>query len=187
MFNSENMRLRRLERDDLPLLKKLKADSWEFTHRVSLLTNDIQEKWFERLPEDPHQPSTLILIAETGFSSEGCKLSKRVGCFKIWNIDWISRTAEVGWDIFKEYRGNGLGKTLVRIGCLLSFQVLNLNRIECEILETNGASRTCAENAGFVLEGTKRNSKVINGKHVNSHMFGLLASEYTKTGLLSPD
>jgi RimJ/RimL family protein N-acetyltransferase len=169
MFNYDGVEFLKLAKGDLPELWKLKQESWLNTHRITFNTMDEQEAWFETLDSHPHSPSQLILVAHGPVAN--------FGIFKILGVDYINRTAEVGWDVFEYNRGKGLGKKLVAAGSAFCFQILNLHRITAEILETNIASQKCAENAGYVCEGAKREAVHKQGVYVDSLIYGLLAAD----------
>jgi len=173
MFQHGDIILRKLQRDDLPTLLELKSESWETTHHVTIANLEDQERWFDSLDKNVHTPRNLMLIA--------CcpKIVKPFGVYKISDIDWVSRNCFAAWDVFKEFRGMKLGKPLVAAGTAFCFEVLNLWRVGCEILETNIASQKCAESAGFRLEGTKRESVVKLGKYINSGVYGVLEREFS--------
>lgn len=157
---------RKLEETDLEQLLSLKKESWLTTHKVTICNMQDQKDWFYKLSKDTHAPTSLILIAESD--------SHPIGCWKISNVDWVSRKADVAWDIFQEYRGKGLGAKLVAAGCQFSSKILNLRRLDAEILENNPASVRCAEKAGFVLEGNKRKAIFKDGSYLDSFVYGLL-------------
>jgi len=173
MFQHGNVILRKLRREDLPTLLDLKYESWGTTHQVTIANMEDQERWFESLDKNVHTPRNLMLMAHSP------KVVNPFGIFKITNIDWASRSCFAAWDVFKEFRGKKLGKPLVVAGTSFCFNVFNLHRVECEILETNIASQKCAESAGFKLEGTKRESIVKMGKYINSGVYGVLDREFT--------
>lgn len=158
----------KLTRRDLPLLWKLKQESWPFTHHITITTPEEQEKWFDSLDSHPHSPRNLVLVADGPVPN--------FGIFKIANIDYISRSADVGWDVFEENRGQGLGKQLVAAGAAYCVQTLNLRRLTAEILATNVISQKCAEHAGFVVEGRKREAIHKQGYYVDSLIYGFLAN-----------
>ena len=166
MFSYESLTLRKLDRKDLKLLSELKQESCFGTHHVTIVNDTDQERWFEGLDRHPHQPSNLFLIAECEFGS--------LGLFKLTGIDWVNRQTDVAWDIFKPHRGKGFGKKLVMAGTSFAFEVLNLHRLNAEILETNKASHKCADAAGYKLEGCKKKAIYKNGKYVDSLVFGIL-------------
>lgn len=172
MYRHQNIDLRKLREDDLNLLFALKSESWGSTHRISILTMEDQVRWYKSLDPDVHCPKNLVLVASPVKSGE------RIGIFKIFNIDWVSRTADVAWDVFKSYRKKGYGKKLVSAGSSFCFNVFNLHRLNCEILDINVPSSKCAIHAGFKKEGVKRQSVIKYGRYTDSIVYGLLADEF---------
>jgi RimJ/RimL family protein N-acetyltransferase len=166
MFTYQGIELRKLSREDLPRLLELKSESWPGTHRVAILNPSDQEAWFASLDQE-----NLVLVGST--AEQGS-----IGIYKVLRIDWQNRTAQVGWDVFQEFRGQGLGKRLVAAGTAFCFELLNLRRLDTEILETNRASRRCAEAVGFVLEGCRRQAVYRQRQALNSFCLGVLAEEF---------
>jgi RimJ/RimL family protein N-acetyltransferase len=167
------LNLKKASAKDLSDLLDLKNESWKATHRTMLSNIEDQISWFEKRSKDIHQPKQLTLIAH--------KEQIPIGLFALSNIDYISRTADVSWSIYVEVRKHGFGRVLVNCGCYFCFNVLGLRRISCEILENNEASKKCANHSGFVHEGTKRQSIFKDGVRLNSDLYGLLATEFTKS------
>jgi RimJ/RimL family protein N-acetyltransferase len=170
MYEHSEIILRKLEAANLVSVTELKRESWLFTHRVSIVNWDDQERWWKCLSgEDVHTPKNLVLTA----SQENTTF----GIYKILNVDYINRTADVGWDVYEKNRGKGLGKKLVTAGAAFCFDILNLRRLDAEILANNGASLKCAQNAGFSKEGVRRQAVHKLGEYVDSVVLGLLSSE----------
>ena len=115
-------------------------------------------------------------------SFPGRLLQKRnpvpIGDFKIQNIDWISRIGETGHDVFKDQRNKGYGYKIEEAGVDFCFEILNLHRIECEILQNNYASLLNVYKAGFSKEGNKRKTIYKNGIYLDSVVLGLLKEEW---------
>lgn len=163
---------RRLEASDLPDLTALKNESWFGTHRVSFVSDISQQKWLSGLDdEDIHAPRNLVLVA--GIQDT----EVNVGIFKVTGIDWQSGSAHVGWDIYKMHRGDGWGKKIVKAGVDFCFDVLNLYRLQAEILQENQRSLACAEAAGFRKEGVQRCAVLRNRKRFDSLVYGILNDE----------
>jgi RimJ/RimL family protein N-acetyltransferase len=160
--------LRKLQREELPFLLALKSDSGDKTHRVSILNEEDQNAWFDSLSHEAHCPTNLILTA----IKEG-----PIGVFKLFSIDWQNRSCEVGWDLFEPYRGKGLGKGLVQAGRDFAFQVLNLRRLDAEILSFHEASQKCAAAAGFLKEGVRRKAVWKRDSYYDSFCYGLVREE----------
>lgn len=164
----------KVSKDHLDMLLNLKTESWRTTHRISFLSMETQQKWYDSLmTEDIHCPKNLILIAT-------CEVDVHqddVGVFKLLNIDWYNRKADAAWDIFARFRGKKLGSRLVEAGVGFAKEALNLRKLNAEILENNPASLKCAERAGFVEEGVKREEVFRDGKYLDSLMLGCFISQ----------
>ena len=174
MFQFGDVKLEKLTDDHLKTLLHLKSESWETTHRITVANYDDQKRWFDSLDKDVHTPKNLMLLAN--HKSDPCW--KQFGIYKITNIDWANRTADVAWDIFKEYRGKKMGKPLVLAGTAFCFHIFNLHRLNCEILESNIPSQKCADWAGFKKEGVKRESVLKKGFFLDSGIYGVLERDF---------
>jgi RimJ/RimL family protein N-acetyltransferase len=160
--------LRKIEKHDLPKLKELKNESWFGTHHFTFLNDYDQEKWFEGLNRNTH----LILIAID------TKTNNEVGVYKFQNIDWYNRKYDSSHDVFKEYRGMGYSKPVLCAGTDFAFEIMNMNRIDGEVLENNEASMKSAIYAGFTKEGIRRKSIYKCGEYLDSIHIGLLREDW---------
>ena len=164
----EDFCFRKLEKSDLVNLKKIKDDSWLNHHNTAILNLDDQTKWFESLDDNATQPKNLVLVLSNK--------SDFVGVFKIFDIDWISQSANVGWDIISSKRGNGYGHKIVSSGKQFCFNKLNLRKLNCEILSNNEISIKCALKAGFILEAVKIESVYKEGRYLDSCVLSVIKS-----------
>ena len=169
-IHKEGIALKKIEREDLPLLKELKNESWFGTHSISFLNDLDQERWFEALDNRTH----LILIAIC------IEINKPVGVYKIQNIDWHNRTYDSSHDVFRSHRGLGYSKRVLCAGTDFAFEVLNMNRIDGQVLENNIASMKSAEYAGFTKEGVRRKCIYKCGEWLDSIHIGLLRGDWEK-------
>ena len=174
MYTYDGITLRKLRQETLPYLLELKNESYMTTHQSSVVNETDQQKWFDALDNHPNSPRNLVLEA----SLNDLNGHNTFGIFKLFGIDWVNRTAEVGWDVFKTFRGRRLGSKLVYAGTDFSFKIMALRRLNAEILVSNQASIRCAVVAGFIREGIKRQAVQKLGKYVDSAIYGALASEY---------
>ena len=186
-IHKEGITLRKLERKDLPLLKELKNESWFGTHNITFLNDLDQERWFEGLNHRTH----LILIAEgevdstnhteIGLQKVVARKNKKtvpIGLYKIQNNDWFNRTYDSSHDVFKHHRGKGWSKPVLVAGTDFAFEVLNMNRIDGQVLENNVASRKSAVYAGFQEEGIRRKSIHKCGEWLDSIHIGILREDW---------
>lgn len=170
-IHKNGIMLRKLERTDLNKLLELKNESWTGTHNVTIINIDDQIKWFDSM--DHHTKMFLIAVH--------VPTNTEVGLYKIQNLDWINRKYDSGHDVFLKHRGNGYGNLVLEAGVDFGFEILNMNRIDTEILENNLASIATAKYSDFVHEGTKRNAIYKCGSYINSLFFGLLRDDWIKS------
>jgi RimJ/RimL family protein N-acetyltransferase len=179
-IHKNGITLRKLEKKDLSLLKDLKNESWFGTHNITLLNDLDQERWFESLDSRTH----LILIAEVQIENSNNAVAKNskhttpIGLYKIQNIDWVNRRYDSAHDVFKPHRGNGFSKPVLEAGVDFGFEVLNMNRIDTEVLENNIASFKSAIWVGFIEEGRKRKCIHKCSEYLDSVFLGILKDEW---------
>lgn len=171
-FESSNLHFRKLSKAEISDLLWLKREDWTNTHHVSIINEDDQNKWFESIDDHPHSPRNLMLIASEWPGRDD------VGIYKISNIDWVNRSADVGWSVYESRRNKGFGKKLVAGGSSFCFEILNLHRLNCEILADNTISQKCAVFAGFVAEGVKREAVHRFGSSIDSYVFGMIRKDF---------
>jgi hypothetical protein len=96
MYKHKNgFTLKKLEKEDLHILKNLKNESWFGTHNISFVNDADQENWFQSLNANKN----LFLIAYKTDSNE------QIGLYKIQNIDWVNRRYDSAHDVFENQRG----------------------------------------------------------------------------------
>ena len=166
-LHKNGLRLRKVEREDLGLLLELKQESWFGTHHIAILNRADQEAWFDAIRG---RFDCLYLVAWDG--------DQAVGLYKAQNIDWVSRRFDAGHDVFERFRGKGYGHKVVEAGIDFGFEVLNMHRIDTEVLENNEASLRTVLRAGFVREGVRRQAVHKCGRYLDSIVFGLLRDEW---------
>lgn len=156
-----------LEKKDLGLMQSLKQESWFGTHGITFNNLDQQESWYNSI--DNHKNMFFIVKNQQG---------DYIGTYKISSIDWISRTYHSAHDVFKSQRGKGMSKPVLEIGVDFGFEVLNMHRLDTEVLENNIASLKTAEWVGFKKEGIKRKSIHKCGEYLDSICLGILKEEW---------
>jgi RimJ/RimL family protein N-acetyltransferase len=96
----------------------------------------------------------------------------------LWAIDLHNRSAHVGVSLRPAFRGCGLGTDTVRVLCRYAFAILGLQRLQIETLSSNAAMIATATQAGFVPEGTLRQSAWVDGQFADEVVLGLLARDW---------
>jgi RimJ/RimL family protein N-acetyltransferase len=100
-----------------------------------------------------------------------------LGTCDLRDIEPRARTAHTGIWIAKHSWGKGYGTDAMRAMCRYGFRVLNLQRIELLVYETNPAAIRSYEKVGFRREGTLRRAQFLGGRHIDAFVMGLLAEE----------
>lgn len=128
--------------------------------------------------------STIVMIAEdTSPASNIDELNRGkspIGLCILDNIDWPNASYDFSYGVFKQHRRKGWGLKLVQAVIDFGFEVMNLRRAGCEVLDNNERSLKCVEKVGMTKEGRKRAAVHRNGQEIDSIVFGLLRSEWEK-------
>jgi ribosomal-protein-alanine N-acetyltransferase len=86
--------------------------------------------------------------------------------------------AEIGYELAREYWGQGLMGEAIQALLTFGFDEIRLNRIEAHVLPDNVASARFLEKLGFQQEGLLREYEWVNGKFKDILMFSLLRKDY---------
>jgi RimJ/RimL family protein N-acetyltransferase len=166
-IHKNGIKLVKINKSDLGILKDLKNESWFGTHNISFVNDSDQETWFYNLDHN----KTLILKALND-------KNEFIGVYKINNIDWVNRKYDSAHDILENFRGKGYSKPVLEAGIDFGFEVLNMNRIDTEVLENNIASLKSALWVGFIKEGVKRKCIHKCGQYLDSIFLGIIREEW---------
>jgi RimJ/RimL family protein N-acetyltransferase len=137
MANTPRIRLRPIEREDLPRFVAWFADGEvrHFLARYLSMSMASEEKWFEETlarPED-ERPMAIDLHAGEG-------VWRHIGAAGYQSIDWRNRGAEVGLAIGEKSMWNqGLGTEVMEAMLRHGFETLNLHRIFLRVFAPTNA------------------------------------------------
>ncbi|MBU0512850.1 MAG: GNAT family N-acetyltransferase [Chloroflexi bacterium] len=175
MILGERIRLRALDKDDLPRFVQWLNDP-EVRHGLAMylpFSQTEEEQWFENMLKSPQEQHPLMIEIQAG---EDWVPVGNVGLF---GIDWRIRSAEVGIAIGeKKYWNQGYGTDALKLFLQHGFSTLNLNRIMLRVYETNPRAIRSYEKAGFVHEGRQRQAHFHNGEYVDVLLLSVLRSEW---------
>ncbi len=175
MIVGKNLRLRALEKEDLPKFVEWLNDS-EVTENLLLnhpFSLDSEEQWYEGVLKSPIYERPLCIEVRDG---EGWKM---IGNISAMDINWQYRNAEMGIVIGdKTEWGKGYGTQAMRLYIDHLFNQLNLHRVSLLVYETNPAGIRCYEKVGFKHEGTLREAIFKHGHYINVHMMSILSTEW---------
>ncbi len=104
--------------------------------------------------------------------------NKMIGTCGFTSFDNDNNSAEIGYVINPEYRGNGYACEALERVLGFGFEVLELNRIEAKYIVGNEASRRVMEKCNMKFEGVARSSMLIKGEYMDIGRCAILRDEY---------
>ena len=93
--------------------------------------------------------------------------------FNYWNRS--HDRAEISYDLSYHYWGRGIVSGAVSVLLDYGFSSMGLRRIEATVSKNNAGSVRVLEKNGFILEGTLRQQKYINGAYQDMDMYSVLS------------
>ena len=165
-------------------LKPLIASSLEQQKRVRDLRNQVSVRssmytdheiglpehlaWIERLRSDQRQIVFVVL------NSNGAPL----GVVSVNAIDTLHKKADWAFYLDEKERG-GLGAALEFTLIEYVFNELKLEKLNCEVIETNEAVVRLHKKFNFTVEGFRRDNIEKNGKRIGVYFLGLTRKDWT--------
>jgi RimJ/RimL family protein N-acetyltransferase len=90
------------------------------------------------------------------------------------------RGALMYW-IHPDHRGNGYVTEATELFLDYAFGECGFHKVTARVLESNEPSAGALEKLGFVREGTRRESSIVDGEYEDMYTYGLLAREWLDT------
>jgi RimJ/RimL family protein N-acetyltransferase len=178
MILGDQIRLRALRRDDLPLFVEWLNDP-EVTQGIMLylpFSDEDEEDWYEGMRKRPLEERPLVIEISTKDGWEP------IGNCRLFNINWHIRDAEFGIVIgAKQHWNKGYGTEALKVFLRHGFETLNLNRIALRVFENNPRAIRSYEKAGLVHEGKLRQAHYQSGKYIDVLVMSILRSEWSSS------
>lgn len=153
LLESEIVRLRALEPEDMDLLYKWENDTrvWKVSQTTAPFSRHILRQFIDSQKYDVFETRQLRLIIE---EKEG---GNAVGTIDLFDIDPYNRRAGVGILIHdKKDKCQGYASSALQVLIRYCFMILGLNQIYCNILFDNTPSLNLFRSKGFLTVGVKR-------------------------------
>lgn len=181
MISGKKVRLRAIEREDIPTFLKWLNDSevQRYLSRTPFPLSFAEEEiWFERQLNDER---SRIFAIET-------EKGVHIGNIGLHEIDYKNGRTNLGIMIGeKGYWDQGYGTDAVRTLLRFAFQELNLHRVSLEVFDFNKRAIRCYEKCGFRHEGVAREDTFRDGKRQDKILMGILHQEFEGDEYDPPD
>lgn len=179
MILGQRVRLRPIEKEDLPRFVKWLADP----ELRSYLDNHLpigqvqEERWFERNAGSGNEQAWAIEAQPP--DSVGPWV--HIGSCGYDHIDWRNRVGEVGIMIgAHDYWGKGYGTDAMQTLVAWGFYTLNLNRVQLHVFSDNDRAIRSYQKVGFVIEGRLRQANYYNGLYRDMLLMGVLREDWAR-------
>jgi len=175
MIYADRIRLRAIEREDLPRFVIWLNDP-EVRKGLMLyspLSLVEEEQWFDEMLKRPIDERPFLIEVQQG------EVWAPVGNCGFDKINWRCREGIMGIFIGeKQLWDQGLGTLTMNLLLRHGFNTLNLNRIALEVYENNLRAVRAYEKVGFVHEGRRRKAMYSDGKYIDIIQMSILREEW---------
>ena len=181
-LDTPRLRLRTIERDDVPALYAVFSDPRVMRYWSSAPMQDIAEA--VALHDDIVAMMRNDTLYQWGVERLGA--GTLIGTVTLYRIDVAHRRAEIGFALGSAYWGLGHASEAVGAVVAHAFDARGLHRLEADADPRNHASLRVLEKLGFVREGLARQRYQLYGELQDSVMLGLLAPDWRSRAAAAP-
>jgi diamine N-acetyltransferase len=174
MLDGQHVRLRAIERDDLPVLHELLDDDLEVMTRSSdepprpVTLAGLEQRFDEGL-EEPNGSAMRFGIELDGELIGECGLHV---------IDHYRRSCHLGIALGRAYWAKGLGQDALRTLIGFAFRDLGMHKVGLEVLADDERAVGAYRKVGFVEEGRLRDHSWFEGAFHDALVMGILRDEW---------
>lgn len=175
MLSGKSVRLRAIEKEDIPKLVSLRNEEETLINLFSRLPHPISTRAEELECEEgwkkKHKEDAGFLIEKLDGTIIGMCGTKKTR----WKDSETTVHIFVGGN---ENRGQGLGTEAMQLLVRFVFEQMNLRRIKLQVFSFNERAIKSYEKAGFKVEGILRQELFRNGKYHDVIQMSILRHEY---------
>lgn len=176
-------RLHELETDRF-ILRKIEEGDLETLHGYwsDEVVTEYMNVTFKSIEETQQMVDLLNILPEIEEGRRWAIVDKKsgivVGSCGYHNMKAEHRRAEIGFELGREYWGQGIMQEVMNIVIHHCFEDLGLNRIEAFVTVGNHRSLKALDKLGFKQEGILREYEFIRGKFRDQVVLALLRSDW---------
>jgi len=174
-LRGDRLYLRPLDAEDLDRCLRWMNDPelTQYLGRKTPMSREMEKEWLAKQYEDEGSTNFAIVLNDGDRHIGNCGLD---------SADFMNGSASLGIFIGEpDARSQGYGTDAVRLLLAYGFGELNLHRIYLTVFSFNDRAQRAYEKAGFVTEGTRRQDYYRHGRYHDTHIMGILRSEWEAT------
>jgi RimJ/RimL family protein N-acetyltransferase len=175
-YYGEKVRLRAVEREDLPRYVAWMADPAVSENLSSQLPMSLvhEERWFEENLKLPVEQQALAVDAAAGRGKW-----VHIGGTGYHFVDKRNRLGECGLFIGeRKLWHKGYGRDTLLALLRYGFDALNFNRVQLRVMAFNERAIRLYEKIGFIREGSMREAHFYRGRYWDMHLYAMLRREW---------
>lgn len=177
VLETERILLKPIEPEDLNFLMELRWKAEIVEHIIhNPISSRMQQNWYENVMKSGD------LVLSIFYKDEKNKTKTTlIGTIGLYDFNYRHQRATLkSMRILPEYQGKNIGLEATDLLMDYGFNVLNLNKICCDLFEDNMARLKGLIKLGFKKEGTLRKHYFHNGKFKDAAIYSLLRTDYNK-------
>ena len=171
ILDSKRLHYRPITLDDLAFIYELfsRRETNEYSEDSSIESMDEALELYRKYLEPGGTGYFRVIIENVS--------GEPIGTIGLYMYSKKHKRAEIGYDLMKEYWGNGYITEAVKTLLDYGFNELDLVRIEATVDSENGASIRVLEKNGFQHEGIRRKRFHYNGKWHDEELYAKLKTD----------
>jgi len=175
-LETDRLILRNVDMEDIDFIYRLFSNEkvCEYLYDEELFTNRNEAIAFiewNSIPEEKGNNRWVIVTKDE---------NKKIGTCGYDYWDRTNNIAEIGYDLWYEYWGQGYMSEALKSAIKSGFNNMNLNRINAYVALENVNSIKLLEKLGFINEGIYREKHLFRGKYYDHYSFSLLKKDWEK-------
>lgn len=171
MLKGEKVFLRAMEPLDLSVLYKWEnnTEHWKYSNTTLPYSKSLLKQFIENSSND------IFVDKQVRFMICEVETEKPVGTMDLFDFDPINMRAGVGILIAdNEDRRKGYARESIQLAIDFSFKKLRLHQLFCDITSDNENSIKLFQSLGFIISGTKKQWRNIEGNWEDEHFLQLI-------------
>lgn len=114
---------------------------------------------------------------KNGIQAKIAPAGKIIGVVGFHRVDWVNRNTSIGYWLAGHAQGKGTMTGAVSALVDYAFDEWRLHRVEIHCAPGNHRSRAIPERLGFREEACLREAELVDGRYLDSVVYGLLAGD----------